>query len=454
VLVRAEHVMPNGNVWRLESYDRISGRLVTTVLDVHREAIETVELSTKGVRTVTARSGVVGRDGCHHHDLTFDARGRVERSACLDDAGRPVADDEGCEVTTRTYGDADEIVAKECFDAAGAPADFANGDHRRATTYDAEGRPTVVASFDRDAKAIAGLDGCASKVTAYDARSSRIATKCLDLAGLVVHENRFTVDAAGCNLREEKLDAHGAAESLDGFATHVWKRNELCDAIYDERRDAKGNFPPDVAARTSVYDVHGWVTEERCVDVGGKPASCQYARDAIGSLVKYVRDDRGRATTRRAFGADGKPSKASSSYPHEFRFTYGTDGRLASAAYFEFDGTPGLGNGVHRIEFANDSVGKELSRKFFGVTGSPIANGGGCHEFRTEYDEHHLFAQRSCLDASGALTANSSCLDNVCWRGAARVVVVRTPGETFDVFYDTKGIELRRISCSQEKCHQ
>jgi hypothetical protein len=454
VLVQAENVTPSGKTHQLRTYDRKSGRLETTLGDAHGETIATVVLADDGTLTRTARSGVVGDQGCHHQLVSFDAAGRVVQVSCLDEAGHPVGDEDGCEVTRRTLDDEGRIVLRACLDTKGAPAQFANGDHRRRSSFDAKGRLVLVEALDADGKPVIGLDGCAKKRTTYDAHSSRIAIACLDAADALVRETRFSVDDNGCDLREEKLDSAGAPESLDGFAIRIWHRSSICDATSEEKRDGKGVLVGDVPTHLYAYDVHGWVEEENCNDVSGKPTSCQFGRDPAGAKVKNERDDRGRVTKRRAFTSDGVPSKASASYPHEFRFTYGNDGRLAAVAYFDEAGKPGLGNGIHRILFEYDGIGAEISRKFFDRDGNPMSTAMGCHEFHTTYGDHHLFASRDCRDTFGALHAHAGCLDFICWSGAAKIVVERTPGETFDVFQDETGKELRRISCSREKCYR
>jgi len=447
VVLEAERVMPSGKVYRRHSFERSKHGLVTTISDGYGEMRAVIVLE-DGKLTRTDRSGVIGDEGCHHRRVALDDKGRFTRLECLDEKDLSVADARGCDVTTRAY-DGDQLSLVECVDGV-----FSEGDHARRSTYDAEGRLAHTVSLDRDSKPMMDLEGCASRKFEYDATSSHVATTCLDLAGALVRETRFTIDANGCELREEKRDKSGGLDPRDGVALRIFKRNALCDVTYEEKRDDKEKRTGEVPARELTLDEHGWLKEERCSDALGGPTSCQYGRSADGAKARYVRDDRGRATNRFAFTHDGKESIASTAYPHEFRYTYGSDGRLSAVAYFDAKGKPSTGVGIHRIAFKYDSVGSETSRMFFDADDGPVSTVTGCHEFRNTFGPHHLWASRDCRDTGGALHAFNSCLDGVCWNKAARVVIERAPGEIFNVFQDDAGTTLRRISCSKEKCYR
>ncbi len=449
VVMEAERVMPSGKVYARRSYERAGGTLVSTWSDGRGETKASIELTPDGGLTRTDRSGVVGDEGCHHHKVTFDGKGRFERMECLDDLGHAMADAQGCEVQRRSYDDEGQLETVECVDGT-----FAEGDHARKSIYDKEGRLSRTSSLDRDGKPMVDLSGCASRKTEWDDKSARTAVQCLDLAGGLVRQTKLELDKNGCDLREEKRDKEGALDPREGVAIRIFRRNALCELTYEEKRDGKGDLTGEVPLREMDLDEHGWVKEERCQNALGSPTNCQFGNGPQGAKARYERDDRGRAKFRWAFTVDGKESLSSPAYAHEWRYAYGPDGRLSDLSYFDEKGRPSTGVGLHRIHFKYDSVGSEISRSFYDRDGSPVSNTTGCHEFRTLFGAKHLMTAKECRDPLGALHKFISCIDGICWKNAARVSIVRNPGETLDVFEDETGVELRRISCSKERCYR
>lgn len=455
VPVRAERVSPAGEVMASFAYARTrDGALEIRERDAYGEEASVSVLDARGTFTRTSRAGVVGEMGCHHRDFAFDARGRPSKKTCRDGDGAVVPDAGGCEVRAFEWDDEGHETSERCESADGKPATFIGAQHVERYRRDALGYLVETRSFEISGARTVDLDGCASVAFEHDEHGSRARALCRDLADAIVWDQRFAHDERGCRLEESWLDRLGKPLARRGVARTTWTRDRHCGPTSIEQRGADGALVAFLPKRAWVFDAHGLATEERCFDAKGAPASCTSGRGPDGALVKFEYDERGRIRSRRGFLSDGAPSKMSADYPHERRSAYGPDGRLARDAYFDGAGHAALALGLAEIRFAYDSLGAEIHRRFYDVAGAQVASTLGCHEERTEYDEHHRLASKACLGVDGKPARARACQGAICWKGAARVRVVRAGGKVVNVFEEPDGKEARRVSCDDAPCYR
>ena len=112
-------------------------------------------------------------------------------------------------------------------------------------------------------------------------------------------------------------------------------------------------------------DVHGWVSEQSCMQWTGQPM-----RDKTGVATRrYVRDARGIVVAIHFLGLDRTP--------HANR------------------------DGVTTLRFELDTMGRERVRRYHDADDKPVRANDGCYSWQYEYDARGLEVRRTCLDSAG-----------------------------------------------------
>lgn len=453
VVDRAERVSPSGRVTATYTYARGDSGLTSTERDARDIEVSRTRVSRDGRRTFTARSGIVGENGCHHMQIEYADDGVQRERRCLDADGKLVPDQEGCAVRVVAH-DARKLPTEvSCVDVDGKPATFSSGAHSMKYDYDRWGLYVRSRRFGLDGKPLSHGTSCASEEFDRDEAGDAIAWRCLDGDGATVRGRKSKFDRSGCLVRDENVSASGALVVWDGAASRIFKRDDVCSILEDETRDADGQRVGAVARRKYLLDDDGNAIETRCFDASDAPVSCSNGKGTDGSINRAKYDDKGRIVRLRAYRADETKSRISASTDHEIRTTFGADGRKERDEYFDIEGNPGKSNGAASLRYRYDSIGGETSRAFFDAKGAPMIASVGCHEIHTTFDEHHALQTRECLDVTGKPRDANLCEGTLCWgTHTARIVVERREGHVDNLHYDARGALSSRVSCEKERC--
>jgi serine/threonine protein kinase len=469
-VTKVSRVSPSGQVHRTYTLEAApSGRIMRELNGAGVE-LAAQTLSPDGTLVQTGRDMVRAVDGCAAKKLSWDAEGRVVEELCLDDAAQPIVDSSGCQKKRQARDAEGRVTSTKCLFADGSPATFADGGHEHRDAYDSAGNLVKRTLHDASGAPAASEEGCWGYGGKFDAAGNRVEFVCMGQAGELVDTGggvagrRYQFDANGCEVSDEFVGLTGASVPLpDGVARFATKRDALCEALRVERYDAKGQRigggSPAVIDRK--LDAKLDVIEERCTGAKGEPVSCMFGEAGDqGSVVRYERDEHGRVVREKGFSLAGAASRRAREYPHELRYSYGSDGRRTVRAAFDEGGRAALllGN-VHRTTYAFDKNGGIVSERFFGADGAPVLSSVGCAEIRQGFDALHRLESIECRNASGAQSPASLCRNGVCWpTRSARVVIERpaagTRGSTFNVFYDAAGQVVQRLDCSKKRCHR
>jgi hypothetical protein len=450
---RAERVSPSGRIFTTWRYARGDGGLTSTERDARDVEVGRTRVSSDGLRTFTARSGVVGEGGCHHLHVDYDDDGVQRERRCLDAENKPVPDQDGCAVRVVEH-DARKLTTKlTCLDGDGKPATFSSGAHAMAYDYDRWGMTIRTRLFGLDGRPLAHGAACASDESDRDDAGDLVEWRCLDGDGAIVRARKSKLDRNGCLVRLDNVTATGAPMLWDGIASQLYRRDEVCTILEEESRDVDGKRVGAVARRKYLLDDEGNKIETRCFDASDAPVSCSNGIGTDGSIGRTKFDDRGRIVRTRAYRADESKSRSNASVDHEIRTTFGADGRKERDEYFDVDGRPGKGNGAASLHYRYDSLGAEVSQTYFDATGAPMIAMFGCHELRTTYDDHHALTSKECFDVAGKLRDSNLCQGTICWgKHTARILVERREGHVDNLHYDARGALTSRVSCEKERC--
>ena len=86
------------------------------------EAIMVVD--SNGYESMTARSGVMGREGCHHLRHFADAAGSIGETICYDAENRPIVNENGCERVQWVRNARRHPIEVACFRAEATGGEF------------------------------------------------------------------------------------------------------------------------------------------------------------------------------------------------------------------------------------------------------------------------------------------------------------------------------------------
>jgi hypothetical protein len=435
-------------------------------LDAYGVVAYTDRLTRAGVRSRTYRSGVASERGCAELQETYESHGLVVSVSCLDEQAHIVTDLDGCPVHRFTYDERLHLKSEACFAESGSPATFRRGGQVTIEDYDARGYRERVARKNADGSAAVNDTGCAATRYVHDASGNLTLLTCLDASGHPQGMNgttsvstRSTFDANGCVEREESINAGGALVSVLGVATKRYKRDAACGVLSLVQLDESGRpAAPELRASSFEYvrNKEGLVIEEQCHNAKKEPISCRDSMSSEGAIVRRQYDDHGREVLRTGFSATDAPSKTSTSYPHEWRFTYRPDGMSNEVAYFDEHGKPALANGtVAKHAFIFDRLGSLESAKSLDLNGKLSQPTTGCSELRRAYDSSHRLATIECRGPDGALAPSSLILESIAWPPhAARVVIEQHGTGAENAYYDADGGLLRRVTCGAARCYR
>lgn len=465
--VRVDHIGPSGlrsSVTYLE-HDA-DGTTRFAHLDAYGVLAYTDRLTETGIRSRTYRSGVASERGCAHLRETYESHGLVAWVRCVDDEGRVVTDAEGCPVRRLVYDERLHLQSEGCFAEDGSPTILRGGGQAVVETYDARGYKETEARVNVDGSAAVNDSGCAVLRYVHDASGNTTLSTCLDASGRPQGMNgttavstRSAFDANGCVVREDSINAAGTVVPVLRVATKRFKRDSACGLLSLVQLDESGRpAAPDLRASSFEYvrNKEGLTIEERCQSAKKEPISCRDSLSAEGAIVRRQYDDHGREVLRTGFLATDVPSKTSTSYPHEWRFTYAADGISNEVAYFDEHGNPALANGtVAKHAFTFDRLGSLESAKSFDLNGQLTQPTTGCSELRRTYDASHRLATIECRGPDGALAPSTLILEAIHWpTHAARVVIEQHGTDASNAYYDADGGLLRRVTCGAERCYR
>jgi hypothetical protein len=412
-----------------------------------------------GYESVTHRSGVQGRNGCHHQRHIADAAGVIAETICYDAANQPIVNDDGCERVQFVRNARRHAIETACFRADGTKATFSSEFHRSRESVDALGYATSLVYLDVDGAPLAA--GCAYEKREHAASGGTSRRSCKRRDGTFDWETRAEYDTRGCQTEIASVDGAGKPREFVDVAFVRMKTDEHCAILRRETLDGRGRPSGTVAIRTYVRDAMGRTTIERCFDSLQHPVSCIAVHpQSHGVEVRFDYDERGRVSRRRCYASDGKPDLCADREEHETRFDFAADGHVFSTAYFDAAGQPMLVHGIARTTYTRDAFGSVVAERNFGVDGAAITPAGGCYEVLWRYDEHHRLSSIECRDTLGFARTNALCLVDspsrkTCFaKGASLIRVVRNGGKVENVHLGPTGNEIMRVDCEQGACLQ
>ena len=268
-------------------------------------------------------------------------------------------------------------------------------------------------------------------------------------------------DERDCLVARRFRDAQGAHSSWGNVREIRRVCNDWCEPIVERHLDRTGSptkpglYSP--AITESTYDAEGLVTRRVCTDGPDNPVDCWFGEPHDeGSLVTITYDDKGRQQSQKGFTSVGVPSRIARNYPHEVRYEYGANGRLAAKSFFDEAGAPALGLGVARMEFEYDAAGSMTVERSLGIEAGLARPVTGCATIRTDYDAKHRTSVLECLGPDLRPAESDLIYRGVAWEGhASKVVVERDERGTAraNVYFSPDGDEVGRVDCAGLKAY-
>lgn len=466
-VVKIESLSPSGSLSKELRVDYAAdGTRTLHSIDANHIETEVTVIRSDGVATTTSRGGIVSKDGCYRQRNSYDARGRVETLTCVSNAGTVIIDAMGCAVRRFAYNDVGLISQNACFTEDGKPAADQDGVHLTKIERDALGRVTELSFFDPSgAAATRPSDGCARLRSEYDAAGNKLNDRCFNASGTPTpmqgrswSARWVSYDANGCATRARYADVSGKWVADGETSEIVIVPDARCNTVREERRGPQGQLikPGTWGVPLTKLEIgnDGQPQSKDCFGADDKPTNCEgNGSTSVGVKARYSYDDRGRLTSERYFTADGALSAMSHAYPHETRFTYGPDGRVASRAFFDDKGKPATALGkVARFTYRYDPLGGLLSSAMFDTSGNPIASSIGCHDLAQSFDEKHRLAVVECRGPTGALAAHVGLIyGGIEWpAGAARMQIERST-TIFNSYFDPNNKPTKRVDCTKRE---
>ena len=424
------------------------------------------EVSSGGLVVRRWRSGERNWDNCASIQREFDAKGRVAIAKCLDAHGMIVSRSDGCFIRKLSYSDVGVLSETACMQDDLAPIDDGNGVHRTTYRRDAHGEITEESYFATSGQRTRRRsDGCARRRSVRDEALNVVKESCLDASGVLQRESgethasvEYTRDENGCWTEKRFLSAERETPEDVRF---YQKPDRQCTALRFERRNGESTL---VGVAWDVeLTSEGLQAVKRCRVHSGHaqcPQAGYYLPGTRGAMVRWEYDDKGRATRKRCYSANGKPSTCDPSYPHEERYEYDEHGRHVATQYFDARGETATWFGVARRETSYNVLGRVTSDRYYDKSGKLTNDrcGTGGNVYRMDAKQRLVGIDQK--DKHGALKT-SRCrvsFNGIRWPlSTARVEVVRTPGgATKNEYYSASGKLLKTVDCSEPnaECYQ
>jgi hypothetical protein len=447
ILERVEIDYPPAGGLKLQWFDDYDQPSTTTVVDA------------RGVETQRRRSGAVGKRGCRAWQNREDAEHRVVGELCLDEAGRPTPDEEGCVALAIVRAPRGHIAQSSCLDFDGRLIDDVNGVARTEIETDALGTP--VRRTYRTASLALVPSGCSSKQEQLDEHGQSIATTCYTRAGTIEWQRRRSFDARGCLVTDASFDGEGRARAHEGVAATRYTPDAHCESLRTERFDAAAQPAARKPVRSMQYDARGRRMLLLCTDATGAAISCRddTPPESAASELRYVFDDRGRETELSCFDATTGTPRNCTPYETATRLltAYDDEGHVTELAGSDAAGHPVEELGAWKQIYRHDAGGRLLSVRWLDRFGRPTLSALGCAELAHDFDANHRLERVRCLGKTAqAIAARGLCDWGRCWpSGTATVEVVRVdPAHPVNRYLGLDGSVLKTVQCEREACYR
>ncbi len=345
----------------------------TRKYDVHGNPVEQVFWKAD-------RSPGIGDSGCHRLRHTYDERGKLVRSECLDRQGQPAFSDLG-DYAAWEYGYDDEgrVVDIAYFDMDRQPAKGPRGAFRLALGYDSDDNMTAIAFFSPDKQPTVDSSGVHKEISTFE-RGREVRTEYVGVDGkLVVLEDGYAAI-------KRQYDSHGDEESL---------------AYLDAEGRPVRNTSKGFALKRASFDACGRETETRYLDENEGPirleqggyAIIRKAYDESNNIVEEAYLDENEQRIRSAagyarvtrkfdrhfhsieenyFDVSGKALLMKESYAKLTR-QYDDHNGLVEEAYFGTSGEPVPNKeGWARVTYVRNADGQNIETAYFGTNGKPL----------------------------------------------------------------------------------
>lgn len=395
---------------------------------------------------------------------TYNARGKVTEVRYFGISG-PTLRNNGTFLTTYSWDTAGNDVETAFFGADEKPILNRKGFHRAKSVFDERHKRIAWAAFAIDGKPVRYEGGDGAYTAAYDRFGHQITTAYHALArpldeATALDPPRGATEVQRASVRvavhEPDVERSRAVPDLCTRASSGPHPTHF-DYVWEPVTDKRG-----IARVEREYDSRGNLLTEAHCGLNGERAPDEHG---VSVTVKTY-DQRDKAITVRYFGSDGEPTPNKDGYAGgDFEWnargrptrhaTLGVDGRPVVAfsgyavmrswydnqdfkieeAYFDTDGkTPSADHdGVARVRFSHNSVGKitqqsyfgiddapiitrygyailraeynargkTIAQSFFGLDDQPVAHSQGMHRFELTYDERGNVMKRAYFDTSG-----------------------------------------------------
>jgi energy-coupling factor transporter ATP-binding protein EcfA2 len=375
---------------------------LTLKYDVHGNPVEQVFWKADG-------SPGIGEDGCHRIRYTYDERGKIVRSDCLDQHGQAAVTNGGGYAAAWEihYDDKGRRTEWKFFDKDRQPGTGPEGAFRVAVGYDTDDNVTSVAYFSADGQPTVGGSGFHKQISTFES-GREVRTQLVGVdgkpaaldAGYVAIERRY--DSRG---NEEQLayigaGGHPVRNKHEGFAI----KRALFDACgrETETRYLDENAKPirlndGYAVVKKVYDDGSNVVEETYLD-----ESEQRVRSVDGYAHVARKFDRHKnIVEERYVDEHGKAFLMKGSYAKRIR-RYNDHNHLIDEAYFDASGKPVLNDqGWARITYVRNIDGENIETAYFGTNGKPLKLEKRYAKTISRHNDRNAVVEEAYLGAKG-----------------------------------------------------
>ncbi len=290
------------------------------------------------------------------YDYARNRRGQpMVQARFMDLRGNDIGQSEGASRVDFERDAAGRDVQARFYSSSGQPQANGEGAFGYAMEYDAQGRMSRLTNLGRDGKPAANYGGVAGMNSTYDPRGQVTRTTFFAADGKpAVYNGIATIDweydSAGNFAHLRFLDFAGKpANSASGIATIDYVRNEFGEAteIISNQVKADGSFEA-VARRKMEYDGNGYPSDVR--DSGAASQRKQFTYDALGNISEE-----------RLVDLEGKPIVGPDGWSirrRTFSETRDVPGWLEEETYFDVNGASAYHrDGYHRQILEYDETG-------------------------------------------------------------------------------------------------